>query len=260
MRAGRRHGAGRVAALVTEAAAALTVPPRVRLVPGVGADGHGKEGEGGGGQEQPRAAQRLSRGRHLTAPGAAGAGASPAARLGASARRRAAPGRETGPASPAPRHRVGGRRRPAPGADSVPHLCSPQGAPGPASRGSRGRSPPARRWVSAQAPAPPHEDPRGPRAATAPLTAPRSGAAWGGSVARPGAMRVEPRPGWRERQLHGMSWGKGDRGSPAAAAVPSRPTHPPNAGAAARAGLAGGQRSVLPTPRPRGIKRFLKRG
>lgn len=61
VRAGRRHGAGRVAALVAEAAAALAVPPRVRLVPGVGADGHGQEGEGGGGQEQPGAAQRLDR-------------------------------------------------------------------------------------------------------------------------------------------------------------------------------------------------------
>lgn len=84
VRAGRRHGTGRVAALVAEAAAALAVPPRVRLVPGVGADGHGQQRQGGGGQEQPRAAQRLSRGRHLTAPGAAGAGTSSAARPGAS--------------------------------------------------------------------------------------------------------------------------------------------------------------------------------
>lgn len=123
VRAGRRHGAGRVAALVAEAAAALAMPPRVCLVPGVGADSHGQEGEGGGGQEQPGAAQRLSRGRHLTAPGAAGAGASLQPGWGRRPRHRPRKGRARAPRTAALRR----ARSPTPA------------SPGTASRGSRNR-------------------------------------------------------------------------------------------------------------------------
>lgn len=129
VRAGRRHGAGRVAALVAEAAAALAVPPRVRLVPGVGADGHSQQRQGGGGQQQPAAAQRLSRGRHLTAPRAAGAGASLRAARGP-------------PPAATPPEGKRGRRSPlrAAGTGSAPGAApsAPPARPGPRPLASRG--------------------------------------------------------------------------------------------------------------------------
>lgn len=56
----------RVVAVARVAVAALAVPPRVRLVPIVGADGHGEEAEGAERQQQARAGQQLGGGGHLS--------------------------------------------------------------------------------------------------------------------------------------------------------------------------------------------------